>query len=381
MNLKKLDPLVPINIGLTEGFASAFFAVVATRLGALPLLIGLISSAPYLGDIFAPLWSFFTEKLLINKVLSISLFGASFVITFLAFVKNPLIFALLVVVYFVFFAAWDVLYPALIDLIYSDLAVSVISKFDELRSISYTLIVIASGFVMELLGGHKITFILGAIALLTSSFIAFFDETKHLKDADILEKTGAIAIIKEDKNIFNLVLIFMIAGTGMVMMLPAIPILEVNILKLTNAKIGILIGINSVSYILGTEIWNWYVKDLRRLYMTFNIGLASIVIMALIYALFPNYTTMIIANVFCGIGGASVSFFSRTFAISYPDYRTEDLASLHLFTCGIRGIYAPLLGALIVSAISVKANFLIAIIFIIISLSLFLLKGRDIYPT
>ncbi|MGC8758200.1 MAG: hypothetical protein ACP5QX_07150, partial [Caldisericaceae bacterium] len=109
------------------------------------------------------------------------------------------------------------------------------------------------------------------------------------------------------------------------------------------------------------------------------IGIASIIGMALIYALFPNYLTMILANVFCGIGESSISFFWQTFSISNSDYRTEDLSSLHLFTCGIRGIYAPLLGALIVSIFNVKADFLLSIAIILISLYLFLFKGRDIF--
>ena len=194
-----------------------------------------------------------------------------------------------------------------------------------------------------------------------------------------LEKTNVITIIKEDSNIMRLVLIFMVAGTGMLMILPAVPILEVNILNLSNAKIGVLLAINNVSYILGMEIWSRYVKNISRLYATFTIGIASIIGMALIYALFPNYLTMIVANIFCGIGESSISFFWQTFSISNPDYRTEDLSSLHLFTCGIRGIYAPLLGALIVSVFNVKADFLLSIAIILISLYLFLLKGRDIF--
>ncbi|MGC9089979.1 MAG: hypothetical protein ACP5IV_07555 [Caldisericia bacterium] len=74
-----------------------------------------------------------------------------------------------------------------------------------------------------------------------------------------------------------------------------------------------------------------------------------------------------------------ISFFWQTFSISYPDYRTEDLSSLHLFTCGIRGIYAPLLGALIISIFNIKINFLLSIVLLLIALMLFLFKGKDIF--
>ncbi|MGB9695486.1 MAG: MFS transporter [Caldisericaceae bacterium] len=376
MTFKKSDAVVPINIGLTQGLASAFFTVVAARLGATPILIGLISSSPYLGNIFAPFWSYLTEKITINKALSIAIFVASIIISALSFVKTPLPFSFLVIAYFVLFGAWDVLYPALIDLLYLGLAVNVMARFDEFRSTSYTLIVAFSGLIMGF-WGYKATFLMATAALLIAGIIILRTNPKPYSND--LEKTNVITIIKEDSNIMRLVLIFMVAGTGMLMILPAVPILEVNILNLSDSKIGVLLAINSVSYILGIEIWSHYVKNISRLYTTFTIGIASIIGMALIYALFPNYLTMILANVFCGIGESSISFFWQTFSISNSDYRTEDLSSLHLFTCGIRGIYAPLLGALIVSIFNVKADFLLSIAIILISLYLFLFKGRDIF--
>ncbi|MGB9749632.1 MAG: MFS transporter [Caldisericia bacterium] len=376
MNFKKSDAIVPINIGLTQGLATTFFAVIATRLGATPLIIGFISSAPYFGNIFGPFWSNITEKIKLNKILSIAIFIASIILFSLSFTKGALFFAFLVIIYYIFFGAWDVLYPSLIDSLYSDLAVNVLAHFNEFRSSSYTLIVVFSGFIMEL-WGYKINFLLASTVLLISGIVIF--KSKLFTSSDDLEKINNFTILKEDPKIMKLVSFFMVAGTAMLMMLPAIPILEVNILNLSNAKIGVLIGINSIAYIIGMEIWSRYVKNISHLYITFSIGIVNIVTMAFIYALFPNYTNMIIANIFCGIGESSVSFFWQTFSISYPDYRTEDLSSLHLFTCGIRGIYAPLLGALIISIFNIKINFLLSIVLLLIALMLFLFKGKDIF--
>jgi len=256
------------------------------------------------------------------------------------------------------------------------LAVGIIARFDELRSISYTLIVALSGLIMGF-GGYKTTFLMGAVALIISGFSVL--KSNPEATTDNLEKTDILTIIREDLNILKLVSIFMVAGTGMLMMLPAIPILEVNILKLTNAQIGILLAVNSFAYIIGMEIWPRYVKSISRLYIAFSIGIIAIIGMALIYAFTPNYFILIIANIFCGIGESSISFFWQTFSISNLDYRTEDLSSLHLFTCGIRGIYAPPLGALIISVLSVKMDFLLSIAFVLAALLGFLFKGRSIF--
>jgi len=376
MNFKRSDTIVPISIGLTQGLSSAFFIIIATRLGASPFLIGIISSSPYFGNLLAPFWSYITQKMKIPKTLAITIFLDSAILSILSFIKAPLSFTLFVMIYFTFFGAWDTLYPALIDSVYAEFAVNLIARFNESRSIAYTMIVAFSGSIMGL-WGYKTTFLIASVVLFISGIIILKSKSKTASDN--IRKTNTVALIKEDSGIRKLVSIFMIAGTGMLMMLPAIPILEVNLLNLSDAKIGILLAVNSLAYILCMEVWSYYVKNITRLYTTFSVGIVAIIGMALIYAFLPDYFMLILANIFCGIGESSLSFFWQTFSISYPDYRTEDLSSLHLFTCGIRGIYAPLFGALIISVFDVKMNFLLSIFLILISLFGFLFKGREIF--
>jgi MFS family permease len=376
MNFKRSDTIVPISIGLTQGLSSAFFIIIATRLGASPFLIGIISSSPYFGNLLAPFWSYITQKMKIPKTLAITIFLDSAILSILSFIKTPLSFTLFVMIYFTFFGAWDTLYPALIDSVYAEFAVNLIARFNEFRSIAYTMIVAFSGSIMGL-WGYKTTFLIASVVLFISGIIILKSKSKTASDN--IRKTNTVALIKEDSGIRKLVSIFMIAGTGMLMMLPAIPILEVNLLNLSDAKIGILLAVNSLAYILCMEVWSYYVKNITRLYTTFSVGIVAIIGMALIYAFLPDYFMLILANIFCGIGESSLSFFWQTFSISYPDYRTEDLSSLHLFTCGIRGIYAPLFGALIISVFDVKMNFLLSIFLILISLFGFLFKGREIF--
>jgi len=377
MTFKRYDPVVPIDIGLTQGLSSAFFTVIATRLGAVPLLVGIIASSPYVGNLLAPLWSFLTQRHEIKKVLAMAIFLASAVLVVVSFMRTPLLFTLAIVVYFVFFGAWDVLYPALIDSIYSEVAVSVVARFDQFRSIAYTLVVIFSGYVMGLCG-YATTFALAATSLILSGVVILHSKTEAAPSDD-LEKATIISIIKADPHIRKLVLIFMVTGTGMLMMLPAIPVVEVKTLKLSDANIGILLAVNSLAYIIAMEVWPRVVRNVTALYVTFSVGLAAIAVMALLYGFFPTYALLIVANVFCGIGGSSISFFWQTFSISHPDYRTEDLSSLHLFTCGVRGVYAPLLGALIIALLGVKMNFVLSTAIVLIGLLLFLIKGKDVF--
>lgn len=378
MTFEKYDPIVPIDIGLTQGLSSAFFTIIATRLGATPLLVGIVASSPYVGNLLAPVWSALTQRREIKKTLAVAIFLAAATVIALSFVKTPLLFTLAVVVYFLFFGAWDVLYPALIDSIYAEVAVSVIARFDQFRSIVYTLVVVFSGYLMGI-AGYMTAFALAAVSLVLAGLAILHSRTKAAS-SDELEKVTAIGIIHQDPPIRKLVLIFMVAGTGMLMMLPALPVIEVKTLKLSDASIGILLAVNSLAYIIAMELWARIVRSVATLHVTFIVGLVSIAIMALLYGFFPTFALLIVANVFCGIGGSSISFFWQTFSISHPDYRTEDLSSLHLFTCGVRGVYAPLLGALIIAALGVKMDFVLSAVVVAIGLLLFLATGKDVFP-
>jgi predicted MFS family arabinose efflux permease len=227
--------------------------------------------------------------------------------------------------------------------------------------------------------GHRTTFIIAAVSLMLSGVVILQSKTEAASSDD-LEKATVVSIIRENSHIRRLVLIFMLAGTGMLMMLPALPVVEVKTLNLSDASIGILLAVNSLAYIIAMEVWPRVVRNVAALFVTFSVGLAAIAVMALLYGFFPTYALLIVANVFCGIGGSSISFFWQTFSISHPDYRTEDLSSLHLFTCGVRGVYAPLLGALIIAFLGVKMNFVLSAGVVLIGLLLFFIKGKDVFP-
>jgi len=80
----------------------------------------------------------------------------------------------------------------------------------------------------------------------------------------------------------------------------------------------------------------------------FRLGMLAIVGMAVLYAIGGSFWELLFANILCGVGGSAISVGWRLFAISLS-YSTDVLSGLHLMTCGIRGIYAPAFGALLIA--------------------------------
>jgi predicted MFS family arabinose efflux permease len=132
-------------------------------------------------------------------------------------------------------------------------------------------------------------------------------------------------------------------------MLPALPLIEVKQLGLDNTQIGILLAVNSLTLVAASWLWGRRLSDTpAHILNAFRLGMLAIVGMAVLYAIGGSFWELLFANILCGIGGSAISIGWRLFAINYP-YGTDDLSGLHLMTCGIRGLYGPALGALLIA--------------------------------
>ena len=135
----------------------------------------------------------------------------------------------------------------------------------------------------------------------------------------------------------------------MVMMLPVLPLIEVRLVGLSNGEVGMLLAVNSAALIVASRGWGAIAEQLKRLLPLFYLALAAMIGMALLYAFGRSFGLLLIANTLCGIGGGAIAIAWRLFAMQIEAYRTDDLAGLHLLTCGLLGLYAPALGVLLVS--------------------------------
>ncbi|MBP1911677.1 MFS transporter [Thermococcus stetteri] len=358
--LLKFEFISQVSIGTAEGLAEAFFEVIATRLGASTFLIGLIGSAAYVSNILSPLWARLSNRAGAKRPVIGSLLLASVFLITGALFKNPLIFALFVFFYFIAYGVREVLYPAIVERVYED--PSVLSHSEVAFTIAYTIATLIAGYIMDL-WSYRVTFAIAALLLVVAALsrIPFPDAREDEEKTDVLEA------IKSDRTLQMMVALFMISGTGMLMMLPAIPILEVRHLNLSNTQIGLALAVESVSYALFVELWGKSISRPSHVVRVFQAGFLAIGGMAVVYYLSRSFYPVLLASFLCGVGGSAVSIGWQVFAMSVPDYRTEELSALHLTTCGIRGLYAPLLGSLVIELFGVRADFVIAGSLVLIS--------------
>ncbi|WP_297488506.1 MFS transporter [Thermococcus sp.] len=349
--LLKFEFLSQGSIGAAEGLAEAFFGVIMTRMGASAFMLGLLGSSAYVSNLFSPIWAKGSRKTGAKKLVMGSLILASLFLLMSAFTESAVPFLIFVFLYYIAYGVREVLYPLIVERVYGYL--EALGHAEVAYTIAYTVAAGIAGYVMDS-WGHRIAFFAASLLLLLAALSRLpFPDVK----SDAEEK---VEPPYRDKLILRMVAMFMVAGTGMLMMLPAIPILEVRALGLSNGVIGIAIAINSLSYVLFSELWSRLIKRPSHVVRVFQAGFTALFLMALTYYLSSSALYIYLAGVLCGLGGSAVSIGWQAFSMGVPDYRTEDLSALHLTTCGIRGLYAPILGAVFIRWLGLRETFLLA---------------------
>ncbi len=368
--LLKFEFISQGSLGAGSGLAESFFEVIATRLGAGALLLAFISSSSYISNLLSPLWAHLARRYSVRNLVIFSLVMTSVFLLTGAMVKHPFIFSLVIFFYFIFYGIREVLYPVIVENTYETPAV--LGHVEAVFNLFYLISVGVAGYIMDM-WGFKVTFIIAAIAIFMAALSRIpFPNVPPVKE----EHKGVMKILK-DREIRAIVIAFMISGTGMLMMTPAIPILEVRVLSLTNLQIAILIIAETLSYILFSEFWARIVKNKRDIENLFIISFLTLSIMALIYFFSTSFIYLLLASILCGIGGSSIGIGWQSYTIINIDYRTEELSSLHLSTCGIRGLYAPFLGGFLILLTNVRFVFIVSSILIISGLIYFIVRRKN----
>jgi len=342
---KTFDTIIHASLGLAAGLSAAFFAVLAVRLGASPWLLAVIASAPYLANLLAPLWVKQAREWGSRGLMVGSLAAAALVLILLGLAHSALVFALLVLLYYLFYGIGDPLYVALAEIVYPERTGSSLGRVQAVFNGMHALASALAGWLMDTVGVF-ITLTMAAVStgVAAVSYLPF----PNLSNTTQEGAASPWQILRQDSLIRRMVLTLMVAGTGMVMMLPALPLIEVKQLGLDNTQIGILLAVNSLTLVAASWLWGRRLSDTpAHILNAFRLGMLAIVGMTVLYAIGGSFWELLIANILCGIGGSAISIGWRLFAINYP-YGTDDLSGLHLLTCGIRGLYGPALGALLI---------------------------------
>jgi DHA1 family inner membrane transport protein len=320
-------------------------------------LIGLMSAAPFIGNLFALLWANSVQgKPKMPYVVWPCIIGRGLFIAML-FVVTPFWYAAIVTVSQFLVTICGPPYAAIMKDIYPDSSRG--------RMMGYVRVVIALGNVLtalavgHLLGGWNYRFVFpiaAAFGILSTMFFRTI-KTSPPSDEEIADKKrihefmiDSVKLLGEDRRFFWFSLSVFIYGFGNLLLLPVFPIFQVDRLHYGTGDVAWLTLVFNVVWMFSYLFWGRYVDEVHPLrailinvllsmLIPLNYVLVGLLHNPSIYLLFPS-------AVFSGVNAAGIelAYFNSVMRFAEPR-RVATYMALFTWLGGIRGSIAPFLGA------------------------------------
>lgn len=346
--------------GLYNGAIFPFIGFIARdRLGASVGLIGLMTAAPFIGNMFALFYANAMEgrRKMPYMVWSLGIARALFIL--MLFATTPVSFALIVTVIQLLATVATPAYAAILKEIYPDQQRGQIMAYIRIGMAFTTLV--ATQIVGQLLrrGIADFTVIFPIAGLFgVASTIAF----STIKTADVDCRApenhraptskfllNTLAIFKEDRNYTWFALSVFTFGFGNLLVAPLFPVFQVDVLKITAAQVAMLSNIATIIWMFSYFYWGKYV-DMKSPLRAVVVNVVLVSLVPLIYFFATSVWMLIPAAILTGVtmGGVELGYFNSILYFA-KEGRATHYQALHSFFLGIRGTIAPFVGAGIVS--------------------------------
>lgn len=143
-------------------------------------------------------------------------------------------------------------------------------------------------------------------------------------------------------------------------MLPATPVLLADVLRVTPAQVGIFAAVAAVTALGGNVMWEWLAdrhSSLRALRVVYLVGITT----PIIYALSRTPWMLVAASISESLLATGLDIVWMMVVIDFAGARrATQYAAISGTLAGVRGIVAPLVGALIIRVAGVHAVYLTA---------------------
>ncbi len=149
-------------------------------------------------------------------------------------------------------------------------------------------------------------------------------------------------------------------GFGGWMMAPAIPLLLVDELRATNAQVGVLAATSSLASVVGFSVWGRYV-DRRSGTTAMRTLLSAAVATPLLFLTAPHPWFALLAFASDGffVAGLDLAWMAACMELAPPG-RVAVYAAAYTVLMGLRGLTAPFVAGAVASALGPRPVFLVA---------------------
>jgi MFS family permease len=365
------DTLAALMVGLCNGATTPFILYIARdRLHSGVVLIGLINSSFFIGNLFAILWANTVTGKNTIKFTAYSWILSRFLNVLILFAFTPLSFAIIVSAVQFIATVSTPAYAAIMKAIYpNDQRGRIMGYCRVGAAITAVVSTFAVGFILQKWSeSYRIIFplagVIGIVGALVFSLIKMPIQEKSLPNPPLMEFVrDSLEILRRDRSYRLFTISVFIYGFGNLLLLPIYPIFQVDVLHIKATQLAVLSNIAQAVLIISYLYWGIYIDR----YTPLKGALVSIIVSLIaplnyifahsVWALWPAFVVSGFAN-----AGIEMTFFNCTLHFAEPE-RVAQYQGLHAFLVGIRGTIAPIIGAAMKGAgVDFRFIFLIGLI-------------------
>ncbi len=348
----KVDALSASFFALAGGALYPFLAAIAISMGAGPLGVGLLVAAPFAAQLFTIYWGHLCQN---RKKLPFIVFpgiAARLLLFPLAFISSPAIFVSLIILHHMFLAITWPAFTSLVQKIYPITSRgSMMGLVKFVFGIFYIVAVAGAGRNIDNFG-HRWVFIVAAIAGITASLIfRKIREPEEGKETAICRRFShreSFSIFKKFPAFKWFVLGMTCFELGKFMVQPYLPLYWMNELSLNNSSIGVIAIIVTLFWFLASPLWGIMVDRLHPIWVIIS-GAGLYTLVPLIYITAPNWSGVLLAASFTGLGMAAYEVGWSNNLLRLGGNQAGKFIGIYLSLVGLRGLLGPIVGSTILS--------------------------------
>ncbi|MFA6665632.1 MAG: MFS transporter [Armatimonadota bacterium] len=354
----RLDSTAGILFGVFTGLITPFLGFIARdRLNSSALLIGLISAAPFIGNMLSLFYANLMQGRRKMPYATWPVVAGRGLFLFTLFTFTPLSFAIVVAAAQLLTGVVAPAYAAVVKEIYpADRRGSIMAYVRVGTTFAMFIATLLAGMLLKHVSFRYI-FPAGGLVGVASAFAFAGIRTQPVdpSEGNIQRQqpfhflSDTFAIFRHNRQFMVYMIAIFIAGFGNLMLLPLYPIFQVDSLHITAAQLAILTGASTVAWMLSYPYWGRYLDINSPVLATIiNMVISSLVPLIIfasgsVWMLLPAYVILGIVN-----GGTELAYFNSILHFAEDGMETRYQA-LHNFLLGIRGTVAPFCGAALVT--------------------------------
>jgi MFS family permease len=361
--------------GLYMGMTFPFFTKIARgELGSPEWAVSLMIAAPFIGNLFAPLWARQMEGRDKLPFVLISWVLARTTLLFMPFAFVGSVFVFLVSALQIIGTVSGPAYTALMKDIYPDHARGRLMGY--VRVVAQTMMFVstfAAGRLLDSGISYQYLFPIAGIFGFAAAYT--FGRVRPLAGHSVTEmpKKKASVFLRETLGILKhngayryFALSVFVYGLANLMVQPLFQLYQVDVLKINSTGIANLTNFASLCSIAGMFFWGRFM-DRRGAPVAVMCSIVLIALIPIVYLATQSVNGLFVAAALSGFGfaGIELSYLASILLYSEPG-RTAQYQSLHSLLLGVRGVLAPLIAVPLKNQFGYGAVFAGALIVMII---------------